>query len=57
MQAKNTEIAAQISQKNTSLESDKKDLDNLKNNLSEYQTKKDDIDKAKEEKLAKQKKN
>ncbi|MBY0756354.1 hypothetical protein K5V21_12935 [Clostridium sardiniense] len=54
MQAKNTEIAAQISQKNVSLESDKKDLDKLKNNLSEYQTKKDDIDKAKEEKLAKE---
>lgn len=54
MQAKNTEITAQIAQKNALLESDKKDLDTLKSTLSEYQTKKDDIEKVKEEKLAKE---
>ncbi len=54
MQAKNTEIAYQISQKNTLLESDKKDLEKLHSTLSDYQTKKSDIEKAKEEKLAKE---
>lgn len=54
MQAKNTEIAAQISQKNTLIEYDKKDLEKLQGTLLEYQTKKEDIEKAKEEKLAKE---